>query len=312
MSRSDQVHGLKRPLAGTSEAAILRAVRAAATAVGLPAAGATVLRCSSSTLVTLPQAKAVARLFPQRRAATARREIDVAVILRAAGVPAARLVGSGDQPVATGCGPVTFWGWLTPVDAPVTAATLGALARRLHHATAGRTALRPADPLGAARALLDEPQAIRRCEPRDLRLLHTVLDRYSEAWADVVAADPLGQAVIHADLHSDNVVSTASGPYLVDLELAGTGPCSYDLAPLAVATRRYGAPPQLDAASRRTAPIRDPGTASSSCAMSTKRGPPPGRWRTPQGPMTPTPRPHCGSTAGATAHRHRGHGTDRP
>ena len=56
-------------------------------------------------------------------------------------------------------------------------------------------------------------------------------------------ADPLGRAVVHADLHRGNVVWSSAGPLLTDLELAGSGPPSYDAVPTVVATRRYGAPP---------------------------------------------------------------------
>lgn len=47
---------------------------------------------------------------------------------------------------------------------------------------------------------------------------------------------------MHGDLHAANTAGSAEGPVLVDIELCGAGPRSYDLAPGAVAVRRYGAP----------------------------------------------------------------------
>lgn len=61
-------------------------------------------------------------------------------------------------------------------------------------------------------------------------------------------ADPAGVAIVHGDLHRDNVVAGPAGPLLTDLELAGAGPPSYDAAPAVVAVERYGADPAtLDA-----------------------------------------------------------------
>ena len=70
----------------------------------------------------------------------------------------------------------------------------------------------------------------------------------SVPWSETSATDPLGAAIVHGDLHAENVLVTAGGPVLVDLELAGIGPPSYDAAPMAIAVQRYGADPSsLDA-----------------------------------------------------------------
>jgi aminoglycoside phosphotransferase (APT) family kinase protein len=66
----------------------------------------------------------------------------------------------------------------------------------------------------------------------------------AEPFADAAAGDPLGHALVHGDLHGDNVVVGPAGPLLTDLELSGVGPAGYDAAPAALAVRRYGHDPE--------------------------------------------------------------------
>ena len=75
-----------------------------------------------------------------------------------------------------------------------------------------------------------------------MELLRGVVRRLAAAWPDP-ADDPLGAAVVHGDLHRANVVPGRRGPVLADLELAGWGSASADVAPQVVAVRRYGADP---------------------------------------------------------------------
>ena len=73
-------------------------------------------------------------------------------------------------------------------------------------------------------------------------MLRAVADRSALRWHQLTADDPVGRAIVHGDLHRKNVVMTAAGAVLIDLELAGVGPRCYDLAAIAVAGRRYGLP----------------------------------------------------------------------
>ena len=75
-----------------------------------------------------------------------------------------------------------------------------------------------------------------------MALLRQVTATLAEAWPDP-ADDPLGAALVHGDLHRANVVPGRAGPVLADLELAGWGPASVDVAPHLVAVRRYGSDP---------------------------------------------------------------------
>jgi hypothetical protein len=213
---------------------------------GLPLAGAGVWRAGSAVLVGLPAVPALARVDEPGRAADADRQVVVAGVLASCGVGAVRPVGPAGQPVASPAGPVTIWAWEAPVGPSVTPAELGRAARRLHDRTRDlppprRTGLPLHDPLAAVRAELLRAQAHGATPTDDLVVLAGVADRLAEAWPDP-SEDPLGVAVVHGDLHLDNVVPASRGPVLADLELAGWGPASADVAPPLVAVRRYGAP----------------------------------------------------------------------
>ncbi|MCU1350900.1 MAG: aminoglycoside phosphotransferase, partial [Acidimicrobiales bacterium] len=166
--------------------------------------------------------------------------------LASVGVPAVALVGDG-QPFLTPGAVVTTWRWLRVAPDPATPAELGALARTLRERTSPPpTGLRAFDPFAAIAAALgahDASAGELEGAAADARWLAGRATDLQAAWADVVATDPAGSAVVHGDLHRDNVLVGPSGPLLSDLELSGTGPPSYDLAPAAVAVTRYGADP---------------------------------------------------------------------
>lgn len=170
----------------------------------------------------------------------AAREVEVARALADAGVPSVPLVGGKGQPwVVDGC-VVTAWRW-EEVVGTAAPAHLGALAGALRARTVGSYAFDVPrfDPLSAIRAAVaripigDEQGDFVRLRAQEL----------SGDWARVADRDPAGTAIVHGDLHRDNVLLTAEGPLLTDLELAGAGPCSYDTAPAVVMVERYGADP---------------------------------------------------------------------
>jgi len=189
----------------------------------------------------------LARVRPEAERAVAAREVAVARALARAGVPAVALVeGAAERPgVGLGDGPpwsvegcsVSAWAWVDAAGA-ATPSQLGALAATLARRAATGPALAAFDPFAAIAAAVapfpaDDPQA------------SFVRDRaaaLAATWPEVVAADPGGVALVHGDLHVDNVIVGPDGPLLADLELAGVGPSSYDVAPAVVAVARYGAP----------------------------------------------------------------------
>jgi len=230
------------------EETALAAVTFAAARLGLDPADATVVRRGTAVLVELPGARALARV--DDGAGRAERQVRVAAALAAAGIPAVRLVGDGEQPVSVHGLDVTCW-HLEDLGGPtVTPAMLGRLARRLHDATGLESARRgvPAfDPFAAIAEQLSAAEGADRTPPDELLVLRTTLGELAASWPEVVAADPQGICLVHGDLHPDNVLATPDGPRLADLELAGVGPASYDLATQVVGVRRYGADPaELD------------------------------------------------------------------
>lgn len=166
----------------------------------------------------------------------ARREVQFATLLGSFGVPVTHLLEPVDQPWIVAGNVVSAWSWVertTPSDA----FDLGLLARTLRERTAIAVALVPRfEPLRAivgavAHLPADDPEAtfVRR-RAHDL----------TQAWAEVAADDPLGQSIVHGDLHRGNVVDGPAGPVLTDFELTGAGGASYDAAPAVLAVRRYG------------------------------------------------------------------------
>ncbi len=214
----------------------------AAVAAALPAAdliGAGILRRGRGVLVGLPAVPAVARVDGDD--ALAARQAVVAERLAAAGVPAVRLLDGPGRPRWPAAHGVTAWRWEVGHGHDVSPAELGRLARTLHDRLPVRPGEGPAprlDPLAAVAEQVAEVGA----DP-DAGVLRDAGARLAPAWQRVAPEDPLGwSAVVHGDLHAGNVLATAAGPILLDLELAGSGPRSYDVVPQLVAVSRYGRP----------------------------------------------------------------------
>ena len=153
-----------------------------------------------------------------------------------------RLAGAGPQPFMDQGGVVTLWDQLTPMDRPLIPHALGALVKSLH-AVAGL-------PLGSDLPRLDPFSLIRWWQARpvpgfdqgQLQALSARTEMLERQWQVVADRDPLEARLVHGDLTTDNVVVTRRGPLLVDLEMSGVGPASWDLVVPAVATRRFGQP----------------------------------------------------------------------
>jgi hypothetical protein len=224
----------------------LDAVVAVAGAHALEVAGAGIWRAGSAVLVGLPGVPALARVDQPTRAGDARRQVRVAEVLAQRGVPAVQVTGPRSQPVDSAAGAVTIWAWVPPVGPPVAPFDLGRAACLLHDRTRelGPGSVAPHDPLATVRAELDRAAGAGATTGDDLARLRAAVDRLEATWPDP-ADDPLGAALVHGDLHRSNVIPGPDGPVLADLELAGWGPASVDVAPQVVAVRRYGADPAV-------------------------------------------------------------------
>lgn len=180
----------------------------------------------------------LARVRPADGAATAQREVEVARILAAAGVPVTPLVDPAEQPWPIGDTVVTAWRWVD-VAAPAAPRDLGLLARSLRERTTEAAArVATFDPIEVILGAVSHLPA----DDVDAAFVRAQAEELAGPWADAAADDPLGHAIVHGDLHAGNVVVGTDGPLLTDLELSGGGPASYDAAATAVAVSRYGRP----------------------------------------------------------------------
>lgn len=193
-----------------------------------------VVRDGGSLLVH--QGDVVVRVRPEEGRTVAEREVAIAHRLMADRVPVTPLIGDL-QPWSIEGQVITGWRWCPGVR-PARSADLGLLAGALRTATAavGIGELTPFDPLAHILDVVGEDD---RPSAQFVRERVTAL---TDPFAEAVDDDPLGSCVVHGDLHRENVVVTADGPLLTDLELGGWGPASYDTAAAVVAVRRYGAP----------------------------------------------------------------------
>lgn len=140
-------------------------------------------------------------------------------------------------PVVTSHGVVSVSPWL-PAAPPVGWPAVGALLRRFHadHAGADLPAWMPLRRLPSQVAGLPEEAAAVLMDARAALL--AALGR---------VGSQLGTDVIHGDVSPSNVMLTAAGPRLIDLDFVAVGPREYDLA---CAARRLAAG-EIDAATYR-------------------------------------------------------------
>jgi len=232
---------------------------AAAAALGIgPCDDLQVIRVGTSMLLECPSAGVLFRVDDQVPADRAQRQVAVASVLEASGVPAVRLVGGHGQPVVID-GPAVFgepvvavsaWQLEQLTDVPVVPAEMGVLARQLHDVSTGDAEQRgvpPFEPFNAITEQLAMAAGSAATGPDDLELLGGLTSRLAGAWPRAVAdaaasSSGAGLGLVHGDFHAGNVLATARGLIVADLELAGIGPVAYDLAAVVVAVERYGAP----------------------------------------------------------------------
>lgn len=212
----------------------LAAARSVLDEVARPGTGDDVIVRDGAALL-VRRADVVVRLRAESDAAVAERELLLAARLARDRVPVIAPVG-GDRLWRPEGYVASCWRW---VDAtrPAGPEDLGSLAGHLRTDTApaGPDGLATFDPLAHIIDVVgecgDEPGAcFVRERAAELRPSHDV----------VFDEDPLGHSVVHGDLHAENVVVGPEGPLLLDLEMGGWGPASYDTAPAVVAQRRYG------------------------------------------------------------------------
>ncbi|GAA2381532.1 phosphotransferase [Streptomyces coeruleofuscus] len=166
----------------------------------------------------------------------ARRELDIALWLAEAGVPAVR--AAGPEALLVDGHPVTVWHRLPDAVRPAEPRDLAELLRLVHALPAPALDLPPRDLLGGVeRWLRLAGDAI---DPADAAYLRERRDGFA---AQAEALTPhLPPGPIHGDALPRNVHVGPDGPVLVDLETVSADLREHDLVVMALSHDRYGLP----------------------------------------------------------------------
>lgn len=211
-----------------------RALEEACAAVGLTVDGAEPIRLAENQIWRLTGQQVVVRIARPEQVAAAEREVRVARWLAESNIPAVRLADV-PQPVIADGRPTTFWQEL-PAHEHGTHADVAQLLRRLHGLTAPDLELGYLDPFVRIRERLENAVTLEEKDRAWLRSLHHDL---VTAWADRPSGRP--DCAVHGDAWPGNLIRTADGPLMIDLERFSLGPPEWDLVSTAVRARTTGA-----------------------------------------------------------------------
>ncbi|MGK5695691.1 phosphotransferase enzyme family protein [Streptomyces sp. URMC 128] len=166
----------------------------------------------------------------------ARRELDIALWLAEAGVPAVR--AAEPRPVLVDGHPVTVWHRLPDAVRPAEPRDLAELLRVVHATPPPSFGLPPRDLLGGVeRWLRLAGDAI---DPADAAYLRERRDGFAAEAGGLTPYLPPGP--IHGDALPRNVHVGPEGPVLVDLETVSSDLREHDLVVMALSHDRYGLP----------------------------------------------------------------------
>lgn len=210
----------------TDAAPAVYALEEACRAVGLRASGAEPVRIAENQIWRMP-GRVIVRIARAGQADAAAREVRVAGWLAEHQVPAVRL-HPVDQPIEADGRPVTFWEEL-PEHRPGSVRDVADVLRQLHSLPAPPFDIGHLDPLVRVAARIDEAVTLSDDDREWLRLRR---DELETQWR----GRPHGMAdrAVHGDAWVGNVVRTAGGPVLLDLERFSKGPPEWDLVSMAV------------------------------------------------------------------------------
>jgi hypothetical protein len=166
----------------------------------------------------------------------ARRELDIALWLAEAGVPAVR--AAEQKPLLVEGHPVTVWHRMPDAVRPAEPRDLAELLRSVHALPAPAFELPPRELLGGVeRWLRLAGDAI---APADAAYLRERRDGFAAAAAALTPHLPPGP--VHGDALPRNVHVGPDGPVLVDLETFSADLREHDLVVMALSRDRYGLP----------------------------------------------------------------------
>ena len=210
---------------------------------GIETADASALSLGVSATVLLPRAALVARVGqPGAEAGALAAELAFARWARAHGISAVSPAeDAAPEPVYTDGGYVAFWTLLTAVPgAHVDPDWLGATLRRLHALDVPAGLGDSWDPLARVRGRIDRYERMTGYSQAHATTLRRLSDRIERELEGLRRSRAVG--LVHGDPSPGNVVVTAAGPVLIDFDLAGAAPVTWDLTVAVVQVRRFGQP----------------------------------------------------------------------
>ncbi|WP_103501470.1 MULTISPECIES: phosphotransferase family protein [unclassified Streptomyces] len=209
-------------------------LKQACSAVGLDSDGAEPLRLAENQIWRLPDQRVIVRIAREGQSAAAAREVRVARWLDQQNVPAVRLVDV-EQPVEAGGRPVTFWVELPPQEHG-SVEDVAQLLAQLHSLPTPDIELGYLAPFIRVDERLQAATTICDDDKEWLRALHRDL---VAAWAERPSGLP--DRAVHGDAWPGNIVRTADGVLMMDLERFSAGPPEWDLVSTAVRAKTTGA-----------------------------------------------------------------------
>ncbi|MEW2519908.1 phosphotransferase family protein [Actinacidiphila alni] len=203
------------------------AARAVGVGAGYDVGDARVVHDSDRVAVRLEPCGVLARVAPQRRAAEAEFEAEVARRLEEVGAPVGTLAARGGARLRDAF-VVTLWTYYAPAPGEIApAAYADAFVRQ--HAALRRielTAPHVTDRVALALREVDDPGRSPELPDAEREFLGGTLRELGAA----LGADRSRDQLLHGEPHPGNVLNTAEGPLFVDLATCCRGPVEFDLA----------------------------------------------------------------------------------
>ncbi len=202
--------------------------------VGLSSSSAELVRQGENAIYRLSN-HIVVRIGRTGQIAAAEKEVAVSRWLESVGVRAVKTLDTVDQPVVIDGLPVTFWREL-PEHRHGKPPEIAAVLRQLHRCPLPNDFELPQ--LAPFVRLAERIDGATTLSEDDRAWLRRRLDELKEAYANLPAGLP--RSGIHGDAWAGNVVMTANGPVLLDLERCSVGPPEWDLVSTAVRFSTFG------------------------------------------------------------------------
>jgi Ser/Thr protein kinase RdoA (MazF antagonist) len=208
----------------------LDALREVCRIFGVDATDARLLHHRSNAVYLLPREGIVVRLAPDTGLRRQRADAVIAVTrwLTAQAEPIALPPLPGDQPVIASGAIATFWPY-RPTTSEPTLADLAMLLRRLHALPTPRFPIPRYQPLRRLyeAVALDDDRTHPALSDDDRAWLLARADELVEKFD--TTRFPLGEGLVHADAHSENLLQDADHWVLIDWDQSCLGPFELDL-----------------------------------------------------------------------------------